>query len=478
VKRRDFMKYSLAATVTAAAGLRAQQGAASKRTRPNILFILADDCTYNLLGCFGGRDVKTPNIDSLAREGMTFTRAYAAMSMCAPFRAELYTGLFPVRNGVAWNHSIAKPGTKSVCHHLKGLGYRVGLSGKKHASPASVFPFESPKGFPAGQGVREFMTKDPQNPKEPFCLFLCSNNPHAPWTTGDASKFDAAKITLAPVQHDDPATREATTRYLAEVGDLDREVGEILALLKDTGLADNTLVMFSSEQGWALGFAKWTNWNLGVHTGLLARWPGRIKPGTKTDAMVQMADVVPTFIEAAGGDPASCKLDGRSFLGVLEGNTKQHREYVYGIHNNVPEGRPYPIRSVRDGEFHYLMNLKSDEAYHEKHVMVANSRLKWWPALEAAAAKGDQSAKRLMARFQHRPAEELYRVDADPYELKNLAADPEYAKVKKRLRAELQRWMTDQKDPGAAMDDPAVHAANRKAGRTAKRPPKNRRQEQ
>ena len=472
MKRRDFMKYSLAATLTAATGLRARQRSEGKATKPNFLFILADDCTYNVLGCFGGKDVKTPNIDSLARDGMTFTRAYAAMSMCAPFRAELYTGLFPVRNGVAWNHSIAKPGTKSICHHMKGLGYRVGLAGKKHAGPAGVFPFESPKGFPAGEGVRQFMTKDPQGRKRPFCLFLCSHNPHAPWTTGDASQFDSAKITLAPVQHDDPATREATTRYLAEVGDLDREVGEILALLKDIGQEHNTLVMFSSEQGWALGFAKWTNWNLGVHTGLLARWPGHIKAGTKSNALVQMADVVPTFIAAAGGDPAAHKLDGRSFLGVLEGNTKQHRKYVYGIHNNVPEGRPYPIRSIRDNEFHYLINLKSNEAYHEKHVMVARSRLAWWPALEAAAAKGEASAKRLMAKFQHRPAEELYRVDADPYELKDLADDPEYANVKKRLRSELQRWLAEQKDPGAAMDDPAVHAANRKACRTSKRPPK------
>jgi len=474
VKRRDFMKYSLAATLSAATGLGAEKHSAKTR-RPNILFILADDCTYNVLGCFGGKDVKTPNIDALARQGMTFTRAYSAMSMCAPFRAELYTGLYPVRNGVAWNHSIAKPGTKSVCHHMKALGYRVGLSGKKHASPASVFPFESPKGFPAGQGIREFMTKDP---KEPFCLFLCSNNPHAAWTTGDPSKIDPAKISLAPIQHDDPATRDATRRYLAEVGDLDREVGEMLALLKHTGQVDNTLVMFSSEQGWALGFAKWSNWNLGVHTGMLARWPGHIKPGANTDALVQIADVLPTFIDAAGGDPAAYKLDGRSFLGVLKGKATQHRKYVYGIHNNVPEGRPYPIRSIRDGEFHYIINLTPDQAYHEKHVMIAKSRLAWWPALEAAAAKGDKSAKSLMARYQHRPAEELYRVDADPYELKDLAASPEFADIKKRLRTELHRWMAAQKDPGAAMDTPAAHAANRKAGKILKTPPKKKRRQQ
>jgi len=118
------------------------------------------------------------------------------------------------------------------------------------------------------------------------------------------------------------------------------------------------------------------------------------------------------------------------------------------------------------------MYLKSDESYHEKHVMVANSRLAWWPGLVEAAAGGDESAKKVMARFQNRPAEELYRVDADPYELKNLADNPQYAAVKKRLSAELQRWMKAQKDPGAALDSPEAYSANRKAGGSTKKTPR------
>ena len=281
-----------------------------KQTKPNFVFILADDCTYNQIGCYGGKNAATPNIDRLASEGMRFTRAYSAMAMCAPFRAELYTGLYPARNGVAWNHSSARPGTKSVCHYLKEQGYRVGISGKVHASPKSTFPFEVIKGFPAGDGVRKFIEQDDD---QPYCLFLCSHNAHAAWTTGDSSKFDQSKLHLAPVQLDTPAMREVMSRYLAEVEDLDRETGEILALVDSTGKKDDTLVMFSSEQGWALGFAKWTNWDLGVHTGLIARWPGRIKAGTVSDALVQMADVLPTFLEAAGSPPETGTFDGISF---------------------------------------------------------------------------------------------------------------------------------------------------------------------
>ena len=437
---------------------------AAQDAKPNFVFILADDCTYNLLGCYGGTEVKTPNIDRLASEGMRFGRAYCAIAMCAPFRTELYTGLYPMRSGSTRNHTSGRRDTKSVVDYLGQLGYRVGLSGKKHVH----FPFDNVKDFPTGQGVRDFISKDPS---QPFCLFVCSHNPHAPWTTGDASQFDAAKLKLAPVQHDNPPTREATTRYLAEVSDLDREVGDVLKLLDDTGLAKNTLVMFSSEQGWALGFAKWTNWNLGVHTALIARWPGRIKPGSQTDALVQMADVVPTFIEAAGGAAGQQKLDGSSFLSVLTGKAEKHRTYVYGMHNNLPEGEPYPIRYVRDEKYHYIVNLTPDVPYHEKHVMAANSRLVWWPALKTAETQGNAKAIALLKKFHNRPAEELYLVDKDPYEMDNLADDPAHARAKERLRAELKRWMKQQNDPGVSVDA-------RQAKQNAPRPKKDKQKPQ
>jgi len=462
------MKYILSALLTVSmltAAVSAET--AVEPTRPNFVFILGDDITYSDLPAYGGRNIKTPNIDRLASEGIQFTRAYCAMSMCAPFRAELYTGLYPVRNGVAWNHSIAREGTKSVCHHLRELDYRVGLTGKAHARPAAVFPFEQVKGdFPAGAGVREYITKDST---QPFCLFICSHMGHPPWRSGDASKLDRDAIAMPPVLHDNPITRDTYTRYLAEVEAFDAEVGQVLALLKETGHAKNTLVFVSTEQGWDFAFGKWTNWDIGVHTGLIARWPGHIKPGTKTDALVQMADIVPTLIAAAGSDPTAAKLDGSSFLPVLKGQTEKHRKYVYCLHNNVPEGTPYPIRSIRDDQFHYLHNLKPDQSYHEKHLMTEGPArrydLQWWQALHDAAAKGDATAKKLFEKYHRRPSEELYRADEDPWEMNNLADKPEYAEVKRHLRTELERWMTEQKDPGAAMDDPAVHAANREAGR-------------
>ena len=119
------------------------QGVSISAKQPNFLIIMADDCTYNDLALYGGKNAKTPNIDRLAKQGLTFNRAYLAEAMCQPCRAEMMTGQYPLHNGCAWNHSASRSSVKSMPHHLGALGYRVGLAGKVHVKPASAFPFES-----------------------------------------------------------------------------------------------------------------------------------------------------------------------------------------------------------------------------------------------------------------------------------------------------------------------------------------------
>ena len=121
--------------------LSAVNAAESKVAKPNLLFVIADDCTYRDIGCYGGQ-AHTPNIDRLATQGMRFTQCFQAAPMCSPTRHNIYTGLYPVKSGAYPNHTFAKDGTKSVVHYLKPLGYRVALSGKRHIAPQEVFPFE------------------------------------------------------------------------------------------------------------------------------------------------------------------------------------------------------------------------------------------------------------------------------------------------------------------------------------------------
>ena len=449
---------------------------AQKTEKPNVLIIIGDDCTYNDLPLYGGKNIHTPNIDRLASEGMTFNRAFVSMSMCAPCRAELYTGLYPVRNGVCWNYVPARTGTRSMVHHLGDLGYRVGIAGKIHATPRSVFPFEEVEGLErdcvsetAGfddSGMVEFITRDQ---KQPFCLIVGLVVPHIPWSAGDVKRFIPEELDLPDNFADTkgfpearhftrtPGMREDFARYLAEIGLMDEQVGRTLKMLDETGASSETIVIFTSEQGSQFPGNKYTNWNTGIHTGFVVRWPGRVAAGVRTDALIQYADVLPTLIELTGADPLDAGFSGSSFLPVLLGRAGHHREYAYAMHNNVPEGSPYPIRSITDGRYHYIRNLAPGRLYIEKHIMSGQLPVStYWSTWmwDAGNETENQHAYQMVCRFMKRPGEELYCLDSDPYEFTNLALDDAYEQVKKRLSDQLDHWLEQERDPGKSLDTP------------------------
>lgn len=274
--------------------------------RPNILLIVADDVSYYDLGCYGAVNNQTSNIDRLAREGMQFTSAFNSSSMSTPTRHSLYTGMYPMKNGGYANHSAVREDVLTMPVYLRQLGYRVGLAGKWHIRPEYIFSFESVPGFKKNclnpdpsytlDGVREFINRSEE---QPFCLVLASINAHLPWTGGDPSVFDRAALKLPPQMMDTPETRDIYARYLAEVTLLDHEVGDMIRLLEERGIYDNTLIIFISEQGTEIAGAKWTNWQAGVKSGMLVKWGGHVTPGSTTDAIVQYEDILPTFIDVA-----------------------------------------------------------------------------------------------------------------------------------------------------------------------------------
>jgi uncharacterized sulfatase len=186
-----------------------------------------------------------------------------------------------------------------------------------------------------------------------------------------------------------------------------------------------------------------------------------IKPGLRTDALVQYADVAPTLLELAGGDPENMDFDGGSFADVLKG-APVHRQFVYTVHNNLPEGPPYPIRSVTDGRFHYIRNLMPDELYIEKHLMAKEVSHDYWDSWVGDDPLEKPGSYRLVKRYMRRPAEELYWMTRDPFELDNLADDPEYREIMQELSRALDEWMEEQQDPGDPVDTPEALEAARK----------------
>ena len=435
--------------------------------RPNLLFIMADDCTFRDIGCYGGQ-AHTPHIDRLATQGMRLTRCFQAAPMCSPTRHNIYTGLYPVRSGAYPNHAFAKPGTRSVVHYLKPHGYRVALSGKTHIAPRSVFPFEySGKKNPDFDAIDTLMAQARSGGTR-FCLFACSNEPHSPWNKGDRSRYDPAKVKLPSYFVDTPETRKKMVAYLAEVTYFDGQVGRCLELLEKHGLAENTLVLVVSEQGSSFPFGKWTCYDTGLQSACIARWPGQIKPGTISDAMIEYVDVLPTFLDAAGITPPK-ELDGRSFLPVLRGKRDSHKQYVFGLMTTrgiINGSDHFGIRSVRSDRYKLIVNLTPDVPF--RNVCMKSSIFQSW---EAKARGGDKDAREKVRRYRQRPAEELYDITADPHEWQNLAGDPKLAGVKARLKAQLQRWMQDQGDRGQQTEREALEhqARRRNKGRKKKK---------
>lgn len=435
--------------------------------KPNLVFIIADDCTFRDIGCYGGQ-AHTPNIDRLATEGMRMTQCFQAAPMCSPTRHNIYTGLYPVKSGAYPNHTFAKEGTKSIAHHLQPAGYSVHLSGKKHIAPESVFPFQmsGKKNNPDMDVIDELFAKRAAG-GDPFCLFACSNEPHTPWNLGDPSRYNADTLKLPPYIPDTPVVREQYTKYLAEITYFDQQVGDILDLLKKHQLAENTLVMVVSEQGNSLPFAKWTCYEAGLGSAMVVRWPGQIEAGSQSDAIVEYVDVTPTFLEAAGAKPVA-KMDGKSFLPVLRGERSSHKEFTYGIMTTrgiINGNESYPIRSVRNDKYRFIWNLNSKVPFTN-----ACTKSKEFQSMLAAAEAGDKHAQELTRRYQHRPEFELFDVNADPHNINNLAEKSEHKETVAMLKKELEGWMKSQGDRGIATELKAND--HQKRGRKKKSPPK------
>lgn len=426
--------------------------AAGASEKPNFVFVIADDCTFRDIGCYGGQ-AHTPNIDRLATEGMQFQKCFQTAPMCSPTRHNIYTGLYPVKSGAYPNHTFAKAGTQSIAHYLKPLGYRVALSGKTHIGPKNVFPFEYSGQKNPDMAACEKLFQESAAADQPFCLFACSNEPHSPWNKGDASRYPADKVVLPPYLVDTPVVRSQFSKYLAEITYYDGQVGEILELLEKHKLSHNTMVMVVSEQGNSFPFAKWTCYGNGLQSAMIVRWPGKVKPASNSDAIVEYTDITPTFLQAAGAEIPAV-LDGRSFLDVLAGKKSSHKEYSFGLMTTrgiINGSDAFAIRSIRDARYRLVWNL-----HHETKFTNACTQSESFRSMIAKADAGDADAAELVKKYQHRPEYELFDCESDPLEMKNIAGVAENAKTLQRLKSELEKWMADQGDTGKQTEEEAV----------------------
>lgn len=424
--------------------------------KPNLVVFICDDLGSLDLSPYGATDVRTPNMQRLATEGLKFTQAFVASPSCAPSRAALLTGLMPARNGAEPNHTRPRAEIKKLPAYLQELGYEVASFGKvAHYGHGPYYAFDVVGGEGGGNYTGVGLAVDylsNRKSEKPLCLFVGTNWPHVPWP--ETSSYDPAAVKLPPEQVDTPLTRLWRTRYYSAVTKADDDLGLVLDAVRQKLDPTNTITFFTSDHGAQVPFGKWNLYDAGMRVPLIAAGPG-IKAGAATDAMVSWIDILPTLVELAGGKPPM-DIDGRSFAGVLRGDKTSHRDEIYATHSGDREFNVYPIRALRIAGWKYILNLHPEFQY-ATHINRGGERdgLEYFRSWEAAA-KSDSHARQVVLRYKERPREELYDLTADPHELQNLAEQSRHAERLATMRAKLATWIKDQNDAGTVFNEPLL----------------------
>ena len=427
---------------------------------------------WDAFGCTGMKEARTPSIDKLADESSMMTRFYCSVSQCAPLRAELYTGLLPKNNGVLANAKKEKrPGVKNIADHLIPLGYKVGLTGKKHFglgnAKIDVIPGFASSANGSNQvhsfdGIEKYVV-EAKKEESSFCVIIGSTHAHHPWDHGKESNFPINKIKLRPHYVDTPGARQAVAKHAAEVEVLDRQVKETRELMKEMDLEKNTILIFLSEQGIAMPRGKWSPYEHGSRALCLAHWKGHILP-RETTALAMYCDIIPTLVDFAGGkDPG---LDGKSLMGLwTDKQVKRHRKEV--LISNV---HPFWQKAIVT-DTHKLIWTGNPERehiwgnFHSKGKFFAKPWAEW-----KEKAQTDETATRKVERVLQPKAFELYDVVSDPYEINDLAGLPEHQKRISMLREKLKNLMTD---CGESTTPPAATMPKKKKDKANRRKPRN-----
>jgi arylsulfatase A-like enzyme len=457
--------------LAALAGLSLAAAASAAETRPNILYIMSDDHAAHAIGAYGSKINQTPNIDRIGKEGMRLGNCFCTNSICTPSRASILTGKYSHVNGVPVFNTFdgSQP---TLAKYLQAAGYHTGMIGKWHLGSAptgfdswTILPgqglyidpvFITPAGRKKIPGYATDVITDlslaflEDRPRDrPFFLMCHHKAPHRPWQPDakHAKQWENVQVPEPETFNDDYATRsdaarEATMRidrdltpadlkqkppaglsgqdlkkwkyqryvrdYLACIASVDDNVGRLLDYLDKKGLAENTIVIYTSDQGFFLGDHNWYDkrfmYEESLRMPFLVRWPGKVKAGSVSDGMVLNVDFAPTLLEAAGLK-AAADMQGRSFLPLLKGQTPKdwrtsmyYRYYHYPMHHKVQ-----PHYGVRT----------------ERYKLIYFNKIDQW---------------------------ELFDLRKDPHEQKNVVADPEYAEILKMLKAEMYRLKKELKD--------------------------------
>ncbi|MCA9061244.1 MAG: sulfatase-like hydrolase/transferase, partial [Planctomycetaceae bacterium] len=444
--------------------------AAETAKHPNILWISCEDISSHL-GCYGDPNATTPHLDRLAEQGVRYANAFTCHGVCAPSRTGIISGMYPIALGA--NHMRSKAELPAHVHcfpqYLREAGYYCTNNSK------TDYNFNWKQADVWDESSNKAHWKNRPDSQQPFFAVFNLTMTHESkiWPEGWAGvvknlpaseRHDPARIRVPELYPDTDQVRAAHARLLDIITVMDQETGRLLRELDDAGLADNTIVVFWSDHGNGFPRAKRWIYDSGTHVPMIVRIPeslrnaGQGQPGTVDDRLINLIDLGPTVLNLAGISVPD-NMQGQPFLGA---SLPTDRKYIYGARDRVDE-RVDMVRSVRDSRYRYVRNY-----------------MPWRPALQhieySERSVVRKEMRRLLAASQldrrsaqffdiPRPAEELYDMSTDPWEVRNLASDPAHAQTLQRLRDECDRWQLSVGDahliPEAILDAESEKSGSR-----------------
>jgi len=447
--------------------------------RPNILFCISDDQSYQHTGANGDPVVKTPAFDRVAREGLHFTHAFCDAPTCGPSRSAILTGQSIWRLEEAGNiHSTLPAKFATYTDELRKAGYKVGATGKawspgrlepggRTENPAGPLyeertlepPFRAMRNTDYAGNFHDFMSEVGED--EPFCFWLGTSEPHRAYDNGAGLKTgkDLSKIVVPAVFPDNEIVRSDIADYLVEIEHFDMMVGRAIATLEERGLLDSTIVVVTSDHGMPFPRAKASLYDLGSRIPLAIRWPeGIAEPGRAVDSFVNLSDLAPTFLEAAGLKSPSM-MSAKSLMDIFANEEVHVRDAAFIAmerHDGCRAGgKGYPCRAMRTKDFLYIHNFEPTRWPSGSPDASVCARAIPYGEIDTSPTKTFMMENRNthgVARlaelsFGMRPMEELYELSSDPHQMNNLAGSVRYNSMQNTLRRQLFNYLSETLDP-------------------------------
>lgn len=419
--------------------------------KPNIVLIIADDVNWDDIGPYGNKNIRTPNLDQLAKDGMLFNQAFLTTSSCSPSRTSIISGLYPHNTDAEQLAWPLPEGKRTFVQELKNAGYWTGLAGKYHLGEAVTDDFNvlyemqwndniGLKGIDRklvgdGSGCDDWIKLLKERPKDqPFFTWLAAYDAHRPFYEGISDNpHNPEDVNLPPYVPNTDGVKKDFALYYDEISRMDSYIGKVVSELEKQNVAENTIILFISDNGRAFPRDKTTLYEGGIKTPWIIKWPAKIKGGQINNELVSSVDIAPTFMQVAGLQPLK-EFNGTSILPSIENTSVSIHEEIYA-EDHFHDFEDY-TRAVRTKQFKYIKNYYSDLPNTPSADIIRG--LGWQSMLEEKE-KGTLNTAQLKCFVTPRDVDELFDIVKDPYELNNLANNPEYSSVLEDMKSRLEK---------------------------------------